>query len=152
MKKLISSLLLLLALTCGLAGATTADAATWHHGSFPKTVRGYWHQTIKKNKTTVQYRYTKKYQDAQLLGKVKGKWEHAMLNRVNTYNGPVRYKVTGHHKYYFAATKKQVKNRFFTGADRMILTKKGHRLIMKLHYKGAHKWTKPTTLHAGKVK
>lgn len=149
MKKVLLSLLV--AATFGLVGGTTASASAWHHGSYPKAVRGYWHMPVNKYGTTVQYHYTKKGQDSELYAKANGKWRHGWYNSVNIYAGSIRYRVIGHHKYYFKATKKE-NNKWYKGADRMILTRKSHRkLTMKLHYKGQNKWYKQT-YYAGKVK
>lgn len=72
-----------------------ADASAWHYGSFPKAVRGYWHDNISKNKMAAQYHYTKKYQNVDLYTKDNGKWFHGVMNRINTYNGSLRYKIIG---------------------------------------------------------
>jgi len=152
MRKSMQWLLVLSVVILGLIGETTADASAWHYGSFPKAVRGYWHDNISKNKMATQYHYTKKYQNVELYTKDNGKWFHGVMNRINTYNGSLRYKIIGHHKYYFKATTKE-NNKWYIGADRMILTKKSHhKLTMKLHYKETHKWYNATTLYAGKVK
>ncbi|AYM02669.1 hypothetical protein [Levilactobacillus yiduensis] len=147
-------LLLVLATTFGLAGGTTANASAWHHGSFPKAVRGYWHMYMGKGTSALamQYHYTKSVQDTDMYGKVNGRWKNGPFNPSNSYNGSIRYKVIGHHKYYFKATKKE-NNKWYLGADRMVLTRRGHhKLTMKLHFKeGQHKWLK-LTYYAGRVK